>query len=270
MEDYRTGSLESNNYKLVYKIRRGHPYLIFLHGLAGSKEYFEDSFYHPGLKDYGILTIDFGGFGESKVFDGDYSLLTQARRISKLIEELQLSSAYLIAHSYAGPISYLLYKMIPGWIQGILLAESAIRPGPRGWSSRITSHSFEDYKEVFQGRLDNTEEFYRKVLVDKSQENLEVLVKGFKQTTPEALYNNSKELLSYCYSVDLIKKLSNLKIPVNYILGSIHEDKLDNDPIIKRLNETNVEIDVLAKSGHCMMLDNPSGFYQLVEVLLKE
>lgn len=107
------GSLKLLSGNISYKYRKGEPCIVFLHGLSGSKEYYEDGLHCKSIQGYGLLTIDIPGFGDSKVTNSDYSMSSQASRIFQLFEALDLNEIYLVGHSYSGPICLLLYKLLP-------------------------------------------------------------------------------------------------------------------------------------------------------------
>lgn len=264
-----TQFFEEADYNIAYKHKHGDSYLIFLHGLSGSKEYFDEAFHHTISNYMGIVAIDIPGFGESTVLDDDFTLEIQAERISRLIKNLKISNAVLIGHSYAGPICFLLHKLLPCVIKGIILGESSFRP-INSWTTNIASKSIEEYALEFQDTCKNGYKFYEKGLVDKSKDNVLLLSNALKKTTAEAMYYSSKSLLDYCYSVDLIDEFTSLSIPVAYIQGSKNEAKLYTDPILKRLQENKMKIIILENSGHCMMLDNPKMFYESIQTFVQD
>lgn len=263
-------SLQLLNGNIAYKYLEGDPCLVFLHGLSGSKEYFDDGYHCRALEGYGILSIDVPGFGNSKVTNGDYAMSSQASRIYQLFEALNLNEIYLIGHSYSGPISLLLYKLAPQKIKGIILAESSFRPGEGSWAFSIASQTFGEYQSTHQETCKNSYKFYEDGLVDKSEEKVQVLVQALEKTSAEAMYFCSKELVDFCLSSQLVQEFSRLEIPISYFLGSIHEKNLTTSPVLKDLVKSGIDVKVIKNSGHCMMLDNPDHFYQSISAFIEE
>lgn len=255
------GIYREGNYKVAYKFRRGDSNIVFLHGLSGLKETFDEGFSHDAVRGFGILSLDIPGFGESTVSDRDYSIEAQAEKISRVIRHLKIKDIVLVGHSYAGPICYEIFKLLPGDIQRIVLAESSIRP-KKSWTTSISSHSLEEYRSIFRETLKCRYKFCRRALVDESEKNTSILVEGLERTTAEAMYYSARELVEYCYRGDLAEKLTLLGVPVKYIVGSKNKERLNIDPNLVKLREAGIKIEVVGESGHCMMLDNPHSFYR--------
>jgi pimeloyl-ACP methyl ester carboxylesterase len=258
------GSLKLLSGIISYKYRKGEPCIVFLHGLSGSKEYFKNGFHSTFIQDYGILTIDIPGFGNSKVTNGDYTMSSQASRIFQLVEALELNEIYLVGHSYSGPICLLLYKLLPQKIKGIILVESSIRPGEGSWALSIASQTFEEYQVTHLETCRKSYEFYEEGLVDKCEAKVQVLVQALEKTSAEAMYYCSKELVDFCFNTQLVKEFSCIEIPICYFLGSIHEKNLETSPVLLDLIKSGIDVKIIERSGHCMMLDNPDHFYQSI------
>jgi pimeloyl-ACP methyl ester carboxylesterase len=262
--------LDLESCTLAYKRREGNPCVVFLHGLSGSKEYFDTAFENSSLHGMGLLTIDIPGFGESEVFDGDYSLPTQAQRLCSLIRSLHETDVFLLGHSYAGPICHIIAKLLPSRIKGVILAESSFKPKKPSWAAGIASQTLDEYKDAFTETCLNSYKFYEEGLVDKSEKNVLILVDALRKTSAEAMYFSSKELVKYCESVNLIDSFASLDIPVCYLISSVHKDSLTTNPVLQELLQTDIEIKEVNNSGHCMMLDNPSLFYDRIASFVHE
>ena len=265
-----TKCYEDKDCNITYKFKNGNPNVVFLHGLSGTKEYFDQAFSVIANLSLGIISIDIPGFGDSEVLNGDYSIKTQAKRISRVINKLNLKDVYLVGHSYSGPICYEIYRLFgKEEIKGIILPESSIKPN-NSWTTSIASKTFDEYKNIFQDTYKNRKEFYRGELVEESDENLLILIRGLEKTTAEAMYYSSKELIEYCNNTDIKEQLSLSDIPVVYILSSKNESLLEENENLKYLIDNNVKIKVIKNSGHCMMIDNPLEFYRVIYDFIKQ
>lgn len=90
--------------------------LLFLHGFPGSSYSWENVAYallekHPGR--YRLLIPDLIGFGESDPASADLYTEDQARAIADLLKHLGISSLYLAAHDFGGPIALTLLRLYP-------------------------------------------------------------------------------------------------------------------------------------------------------------
>lgn len=102
--------LEINGIKTAVSIREGiKPYIVCIHENSFSQKLFLPLWDDPVLKDYGMLTYDLPGHGESdktEAPDEVYSLPGYAGHLKKLLELLKLDDVVLLGFSLGGHIAY--------------------------------------------------------------------------------------------------------------------------------------------------------------------
>lgn len=100
-----TTTIDTHN--IVYQTTGSpeNPPLLMVHGWGSFKGVWRQTI--PALQDdYFCISVDLLGFGDSdKPHDGDYSIIAQAERCSKLMNQLGYDRFTLIGHSMGGQIA---------------------------------------------------------------------------------------------------------------------------------------------------------------------
>ncbi|MEO0803520.1 MAG: alpha/beta hydrolase [Cyanobacteria bacterium J06642_2] len=98
----------------------GAPTLVFIHGWMLSRHYWQplcDRLHD----DYGYLTYDLRGFGDSGLGRTDsFSLQSYASDLVELVDALGLSKVWLVGHSMGGSIALWAADLAPAVVSGIM------------------------------------------------------------------------------------------------------------------------------------------------------
>jgi pimeloyl-ACP methyl ester carboxylesterase len=107
------------------------PVLVLIHGFSSSKENW-GLVARPLLKHFHVLAPDVNGFGNSGFDrDLDWSLPAQADRLIAWLDELDITSAYIVGNSMGGALAALIASKKPDIAAGVCLMNAAGVPGSR-------------------------------------------------------------------------------------------------------------------------------------------
>ena len=111
--------------------QKNKPVIVLIHGFSASKENWA-LITRSLLANYRVLAPDVFGFGNSD-FDAsqDWSLAKQAERLTKWLEQMGVSSAYLVGNSMGGAIAALISATNPAMVSGLCLMNAAGVPSAR-------------------------------------------------------------------------------------------------------------------------------------------
>ena len=230
--------------------------VVFIHGLGCSRESFQDVWAFPGYENYTLLAFDLAGFGDSaRPKDFSYALEEQAEICKRVIARFGCERINLVAHSMGGAIALLLAAKIPAKVISFISLEGNLTGAECRFTREAITYSFADFEKGlfrdYKARFrDNEVMIGARVLTNR-------LYYGWlTKTDPWAHYRSSASMVQWCDSGRLLKMFNDLNKRKCYIFGEAHRDLA----VIGRLGDTpRIEI---AGSGHFMMVDNPSEFYQ--------
>nr|WP_275440594.1 alpha/beta fold hydrolase [Vibrio sp. Of7-15] len=99
--------------------------LVLIHGLGESHLCFADAF--DWLQNYNLIMFDLCGYGYSPASVVSHSTETQAKRILKALEQLNIQDCFLLGHSWGGDTSTLVCKYDEtGIVRGFINAEGGV------------------------------------------------------------------------------------------------------------------------------------------------
>lgn len=104
------------------------PAILFVHGSPGSWDNFLNFMIDSTLlKSFQMLAIDRLGFGKSGSGNPSRSLEMQARAVLAVLHQ-QKTNAYLVGHSYGGPVIVKAAILKPERVCGLLLVAASVDP----------------------------------------------------------------------------------------------------------------------------------------------
>tara|TARA_B100000674_G_C37833684_1_gene911820 strand:+ start:180 stop:1022 length:843 start_codon:yes stop_codon:yes gene_type:complete len=117
---------ESQNAKRVISFRQRDPSnlttktptLVFLHGFNGNSASWQYQFSH--FQTSRVISIDAPGFGETSVFEGGMAGFAEA--VKEMLQDLELSSFWLIGHSMGGMLAQILAAKTGDNCKGLVLS----------------------------------------------------------------------------------------------------------------------------------------------------
>jgi pimeloyl-ACP methyl ester carboxylesterase len=227
--------------------------IIFLHGLACSRDTFQYIFEYRYFSEYSLLLPDLIGFGRSSKPDRfSYAMEDQASLCEQVMALFPTIETRVVAHSMGGAIGLLfsarLFERIKSFanIEGNLIGEDC------GMLSR--------------GIADVTLREYRERIFEKHKARfLNDPVLEFENTSPVAVHRSARSMVKWSDSGELLERFIRLPGKTCYFWGEKNSDM----PILQRLS--GMKTCMIRDSGHGMMVENPKEFYsKLAEFLMTE
>lgn len=101
---------------VAYRYRKGevsgHFPIIFLHGLSQQADFWKPVLESLG-NDYGSLSIDLRGHGDSRDLDMDYRITRVSEDVIELMDELGIDRACIVGHSWGASVALHLAAQFP-------------------------------------------------------------------------------------------------------------------------------------------------------------
>ena len=227
------------------------PTCVFLHGLgSASSSYFPRAAAHPRLRGRRAILIDLLGHGYSDRPEGfDYAMEGQAEIVVALLRSLEIEGCVLIGHSMGGSIAVLIAAAAPDLVGRLIVAEGNLDPGPGMISGPITSMTEEEF--VARG--------HAKFVDQVNSAGFPDYAGTLQAADPAGLYRSAVSLIAERRPT-YREYLARLDLPRTFLFGE--ENLPDQD--VDRLTADGVDVRVISRSGHDMMVDNPDGFAEAV------
>ncbi len=218
--------------------------IVFLHGLACSRESFRYVFDHPYFNDMSLVLPDFMGFGKSdKPDDFSYSMEDQADLCGELLKHFPGRRICIVAHSMGNAVGLLLGSSLRNRLSGYACIEGNLIGEDCGLMSRaIAARSFDEYEAgEFRAQRDRFE----------GHPQLR-----FHETTPLAVHASARSLVRWSESGRLLAAFKALPCEKAYFWGERNRGL----PVLQHLD--GIRTYEIPRSGHSMMTENPEGFYE--------
>lgn len=178
--------------------------IIFLHGWGGAKECFSGAFESDALKDYGICTVDFLGFGESdKPENFSYDLLDQATIVAEAVNSLGAKNVYLVGHSMGGGIGLLAAPLVQNLVV-FISAEGNLAPKGSGMDAQMTA------SQPFWLFKISTLPVFKLLLRLHPKRSIREWARWYSEASPLGLYRSIRSLVSWSDSRRLLPLFDSL------------------------------------------------------------
>jgi pimeloyl-ACP methyl ester carboxylesterase len=101
----------------------GAPAVLLIHGMAGSRETWQES---QALlaESCDVIAVDLPGHGESSLPNGDYSLGSLAAALRDLLDRLDIDRATIVGHSLGGGVALQFVYQFPERCERLVLVSS--------------------------------------------------------------------------------------------------------------------------------------------------
>jgi pimeloyl-ACP methyl ester carboxylesterase len=136
-------TLTSNGTKIAYNsCGNGDTTLLFVHGWAINKEYWEPQLKHF-CPHYKVVAIDLPGFGQSGKDRSNWEFDNYTDDIKNIIDSLRLKNVILIGHSMSGDIVLNVSNKYPASVIGIVGIDNLHQPsGPPNEKQALENEQF--------------------------------------------------------------------------------------------------------------------------------
>ncbi|MCX6648368.1 MAG: alpha/beta hydrolase [Candidatus Bathyarchaeota archaeon] len=255
-------TIKAGPYTLSYTYHRGKKPLTIvpIHGLGGSKDYWQPMHDYPELAAYSILVPDLVGYGDSQPAPKGfkYTMREQAAAVKALIDAVGVKGdILLIPHSMGGPIGVYLAQLLGTRVKGIVYAEGNIDfDDCFGSNLVITKYTYDEYlKTGFQRDLDGMEKRGYPPSIVASQAKAGAVT----------IYRSSEDLVKVSKEDKLAGELKALKVPTLVVYGEKNKGLWTSEKKMAAL----FPLVYTPGAAHMMMADNPSAFYGEVTKFIK-
>jgi len=258
----KSDTIKAGAFTFSYTYHKGRKpaTLIPIHGLGGSKEYWQHIHDYPDLAAYSILVPDLVGFGDSlpppKNFK--YTMKEQAASVKALIDALAVKGdILLIPHSMGGPIGIYLAQLLAPRVKGIVYCEGNIDfDDCFGSNLVIPKYTYDEYvKTGFQKDLEGmTKRGYAPSMVESQ-----------RKAGAVTMYKSSDELVKTSKADTLAGELKALRVPTLVIYGEKNKGLWPSEKKMANL----FKLIYTPGAAHVMMVDNPDSFYGDVAAFFK-
>jgi pimeloyl-ACP methyl ester carboxylesterase len=258
----KSESIKAGAYNFSYTYHKGKKpaTIVPIHGLGGSKDYWQHIHDYPDLAAYSILVPDLVGFGDSqpppKGFK--YTMREQAAAVKALIDALAIKGdILLIPHSMGGPIGIYLAQLLAPRIKGIVYCEGNIDfDDCFGSNLVITKFTYDEYvKTGFQKGLDAM----------RKRGEYEGIIASQSKAGAVTMYRSSEDLVKVSKEDKLADELKALKVPTLVIYGEKNKGLWPSEKKMAAL----FNLIYTPGAAHVMMGDNPDSFYADVAKFFK-
>jgi len=242
-------------------IRRGRKEtILYLHGLACSKNDLLRTASTGELHAYTLVAFDFPGCGNSSYPENIALGIDDLVEITNIIiSELSLGNLIVIGHSMGGLVALLYIQRYGKHVKGFINMEGNVASEDCFFSREITRHSFAEFKETvfpnFKQELSRSDDKG----IPKYGETLE------RYSSPKAFLDYCPSLVNYSDNGNLIQGFTGLKIPKIFIYGSAKKSL----SYIPQFKSKGCEVVEIANSNHFPFCDNPQDHYTGISRFLK-
>jgi len=227
------------------------PVLLFLHGWRSEglvwKQIVEKM---PAC--YNIYVLDLSGFGKSQTPPPDFTLQDYANIINSFIKKFSLSSVVIVGHSFGGRVTIKLAAQKPGYLNKIVLVDSA---GVRQVSltRSLTVVVAKIIKPLF--KLSFLKNLRRRIYKNLGAQDY--------LATPKL-----QSILLNIINEDLTPLLSKISLPTLLIWGANDQETPVAQARVMEQLVPGSKLIILSHAGHFSFLDQPDIFVQELKKFL--
>jgi len=247
---YRTVRYRGQSITLHHKFRRsGRELVLFIHGLACSKESFYGAWEEPKLKNYSLLAVDLPGFGESsRPGKFSYTLEDHAGVCYEFLRKFPNRKVHIVGHSMGGAVAVLLAKKNPRRFVTLSSVDGCLGTQNGNNQGQPAAPTFDEFTKKLEQRIIRAQG-------RPDEKGLRLWYEWSRASDPEGFRKSDESLLQWTRSGKLIDMFLNLRLKKIYYYPE--RDGLPRSLLFTR-KVKKIEI---PKSGHFIMNDNPGEFY---------
>ncbi len=242
--------------------------IFFIHGYAVNSDY-HYGFYNQ-LEDYDYYAVELPGHGITPL-DSTWDLYPYkfAKKVAKLIRELDLTDIILIGHSMGGGINMMVQHMIPNRIK------KAVIVTPMNSKGTTSVQNLLDFFFHFQPKEEKEIEYFYNVLMHDYQNNKQKITQDeiYHVLEMQNKYKHNFDKLKYhmCSASNMIhleKAEKNLPRPTLLIVGK-GDGCIDAKSTIKNLTNKNnkfgwFHVVEFEDAGHIPFLEVSEKYYKTI------
>ena len=235
--------------------------LVFVHGIVTTSELFRDVIecYAPR---YRAIAVDLRGYGDSAKPGHGYNINQFAKDLARLFDVMELPRAVLLGVSMGGWIVQRFALDNGDWLNGVVLSSTSSGEAAKGVLEKDPPETLKNqsWREVSEQLISgafppNTDPAIVNALLSRID------------TWNEQVF---AEALASIIPFDTSSELPNLKPPTLIMVGS--EDNQLPVSLSEKMHAAipDSRLEVFQGSGHFMMVEDPDGFYSVLDDFLEQ
>jgi pimeloyl-ACP methyl ester carboxylesterase len=231
----------------------GQENLVFIHGVGGDwSSWYQQRNYFS--RAFNVFIMELPGHGAARG-TGAREIKDYALWIKGALDQLQVTSPFVIGHSMGGAITMDLALRYPDLPQGLVLVSTGAR-------LRVLPDILEAIAKDFPHAV--TMICKLSFAQDVPPPMLQAAVAAMLKNTPDILLGD----FSACEGFDIMEKVQAIGIPTLVICG--HRDALTPIKYSRYLADkiAGSALEIVAGAGHLVMMERPEEFNKKVEMFL--
>jgi pimeloyl-ACP methyl ester carboxylesterase len=239
-------NLAGRGYRLAGWSRdSGEELVLFVHGLACSKENFRPAWSRQELSGCSLLAVDLLGFGRSpRPADFSYRLEDQARILASVIDGRALKNVHLVAHSMGGTIALLMPQQVLARLKTCILIEPRMSRRSSNVAKEISGLDWQQFQTDFLPR-------FKQRCINNQRFGFDV-----ERVDPAGFYKSALSMTQWLAGDSILNRFMNAPCPRVFVYGR-------DNPHLAELETVPADLQYgIEGAGHFVMHDNPDRFYR--------
>ncbi|KAB8072279.1 Alpha/Beta hydrolase protein [Aspergillus leporis] len=242
----------------IYK-KGKYPPFVFLHGFGSSKEEFNDFAYLPHLNEYGLLTYDTPGCGDTTCTDlSKVNIPFLVKTAKAILNHYGISTFHLSGHSMGGLTALLLASEMPDRVLSFINIKGNLAPEDCFLSRQVFLFPADDAELFFH-------EFTERARRAPAFSNAIYASNLRRKVSPHVTYGILSTMVEITDNNDLLSMFLGLPCPKMFMYG-VQNASLSYLP---KLKGEGVELAEISCSGHFPMYSNPPEMFGRVTAFLE-
>ena len=238
----------------------GEPTLVFVHGWTGDRHIWDHQLAHFA-KRHCVVTLDLAGHGHSGRDREEWTMSAFGNDVGAVIDALDLNRFALIGHSMGGPVILEAARGVPDdRLVGVIAIDSL-----HDLSAALDAATVDQRLRRFdRGYKAATERLVRKVLFLPTSEP--TLVERVVRSATSAPEKIAIPALRNAWAYDARQAAEKVRAPIR----AINTDLFPSNEERNRQHSRDYSVVIMEGLGHYPMLEDPEGFNQVLEDVLRE
>jgi 3-oxoadipate enol-lactonase len=249
-----------NGETLRYERAGEGPPLLLIHSL-GTGAWLWRKQIHRWQTSFDVIAVDARGHGGS-THRGAVSVEAIAQDLLDALTSLKVGPAEVVAISMGGPIACHLWRLQPGAVSGLVIADSFARQGEAG------RRRYQDLESVIAdvGLATYAHDYALGTLLPGGeQSDVDSLVESIAGMDISAYLETAESV----FSSDVAALMRTITAPVRIVVGA--QDSRTPPALSEDIAELipHSELVVIERAAHLANLDNPDGFHAAVDPFIR-
>jgi pimeloyl-ACP methyl ester carboxylesterase len=206
------------------------------------------------------VAIDLGGHGESGLGRKDWTMAAFGADVRAVVEALDLRGVVLVGHSMGGPVILEAARLMPERVAALVPVDTL-----GDVDEKMTAEEREGFLAPMRADFRKaTAQFVRGFMfTSRSDPKLIDRVAGHITAAPPEV---ALSALENAWRYDAATALTQVKVPVRFL----NADKWPTNLAAARRHKADVELAVMPRVGHFLMMEDPDEFNRLLSRAVRE